>query len=203
MKKHLKPAIISLLCLALVFVGIVAAANVVEVNVTKDNLISVDEAADIGDADYILILGCGVKPDGTPSDMLRDRLRRGCEIYDACGGKKILLSGDGARDGYDEITPMINFCLEHGVREEDIIADRYGVSTRISVKRARDEFGAKKLVIVTQEYHLYRAMFIARRYGLPSFGVGADLHSYSGQTFRDVREVIARAKDFVVTLFIK
>ena len=203
MKKHTKIILIFALCIAIVCGGVVLAANVFTVNSVRERIIFVEEASNIENVDYILILGCGVKPDGTPSDMLRDRLRRGCEVYGECDGVKILLSGDGARDGYDEITPMINFCLEHGVREEDIIGDRYGVSTYESVRRAREEFGAKRILIVTQKYHLYRAMFIAQRLGVDAYGVGADLHTYAGQTFRDVREVIARTKDFIVTLFIK
>ena len=204
MKKNLKRVLIATLSVVAVCALIVVAANITVVSATKENIVFPEGSGEIPDIDCILVLGCGVKPDGSPSDMLRDRLASVCEIYEARnGGTKILLSGDGAREGYDEITPMINYCIEHGVNENDILSDRYGVSTYESVKRAKREFGAKRIIIITQEYHLYRALYIAKRYGMTAYGVGADLHVYAGQEFRDVRETAARTKDFIITTIIK
>ena len=204
MKKSAKIIFIVISSLAVLCVLVVAVANMATVLSTKENIVLPEGSDEISDTEYILVLGCGVKPDGTPSDMLRDRLARACEIYEARnGGAKVLLSGDGAREGYDEITPMIKYCIEHGVDEDDIVSDRYGVSTYESVKRAKRVFGAKRIIVITQKYHLYRALYIAKRFGIAAYGVDADLHLYAGQTFRDIRETAARTKDFIITLIIK
>ena len=203
MKKSVKIILVAVLSFAAVCVLVAAAANIAVVSATKAGIIPLEESGNFHDVDLILVLGCGVKPDGSPSDMLRDRLAQACEVYRLTGGAKILVSGDGAREGYDEITPMIKYCLDHGVNEDDILCDRYGISTFESVKRAKHEFGAEKLLIITQEYHLYRALYIAERFGVDGHGVAADLHTYAGQKFRDMREIPARTKDFLITLIIK
>lgn len=156
---------------------------------------------DCGTADYILILGCGVKSDGTPSDMLEDRLKRGCELYLQGAAEKILLTGDNETDEYDEISPMLAYCLAAGVPEEAIITDRLGVSTSQSVFRAKTEYSVRKMIVVTQKYHLYRSLYLAEKCGIEAVGADADLRSYRGQLFREVREVAARTKDFFLGLF--
>ena len=203
MKKSIKTVLLIAAALMIAAIVLVAVANITVISSAKTLIDEPDSITYHEDIDFILVLGCGVKPDGSPSDMLRDRLARACEVYENHAGAKILLSGDGARDGYDEITPMINYCLEHGVSESDIVSDRYGVSTYESVKRAKREFGAKRIIIITQNYHLYRALYIAERFGITAYGVGADIHEYAWQRFRDVRETAARTKDFLITLITK
>lgn len=91
---------------------------------------------------------------------------------------------------------MEAYALERGVPGEDIVLDHAGFCTYDSVYRARDIFGAKRLVIITQAYHLSRALYIAQALGLDAWGVGADLRPYRGQAVRELREVLARDKDF-------
>ena len=146
--------------------------------------------------DVILILGCGVKKNGEPSDMLQDRLLTGSALYQAGAAPHILLSGDNEHDDYNEIAAMKSVCLEAGVPEEAILTDRYGLSTYDSIARARKLYGVERAVIVTQTYHLYRALYIAGKMDMEAIGVDADIRTYRMQTYRDLREVLARCKDF-------
>lgn len=151
--------------------------------------------------DCILVLGAGVKDNGTPSDMLTDRLLTGIALYESGVAPKLLMSGDHGTVGYDEVNTMKAFAIERGVPTEDIFMDHAGFSTYESLYRAKAVFGVKRLIIVTQEYHLSRALFIAEKLGLEAIGVGADIRTYRGQSLRDAREVLARAKDVVTTYF--
>lgn len=149
--------------------------------------------------DAILILGCGVKENGDPSDMLQDRLRTGIFLYHAGVAPKILLSGDHEHDNYNEIAAMKRVCLDAGVPEQDILSDRYGLSTYDSLTRAATLYEIRRVVIVTQTYHLYRALYIAHKKGMEAIGVDADIRTYRLQWYRDLREVLARCKDFYTT----
>lgn len=152
-----------------------------------------------GGFDCILILGCGVYGD-RPSHMLEDRLLTGTALYPAAA-PKLLMSGDNSRDDYNEVAVMRDFAIGKNVPAEDIFMDHAGFSTYESMYRARDIFGAERVLIVTQNYHLYRAVYDARALGLDAYGVGADLREYRGQSFRDLREILARVKDFVWCIF--
>lgn len=202
MKKSEKIIIISVIAVCVAAAMLVIFCNIRVTGTAKEKIISRDAAAELSDVDFILILGCGVKPDGRPSDMLSDRLTRGCELYFDGAAEKILVSGDNVREDYNEIDPMIDFCAGKGVPAEDILSDRGGVSTYESIRRAKD-MGARKIIIVTQKYHLARALYIADALGIDACGVDADLHSYRGQLYRDVREIAARTKDYLKVNFIK
>lgn len=147
-------------------------------------------------ADCILVLGAGLKPDGSPSDMLRDRLAFACDLWEEGVSDTVLVSGDRASESYDEVTAMKNYLLAHGVPEEAILEDPKGYSTSESLKRAKDVFGYENVVVVTQRYHLYRALYIAQKTGLDAKGVNSDPYTYRGQVLRDIREFAARIKDF-------
>ncbi len=153
------------------------------------------------DFDCILVLGCGVRDDGTPSHMLEDRLRRGVELYKAGIAPKLLMSGDHGQTDYDEVNTMKQYAIDAGVPSEDIFMDHAGFSTYESMHRAKEVFCAEKILIVTQEYHLYRAIYAARALGLEAYGVACDYRTYSGQFYRDVREILARDKDFFTAIF--
>ena len=159
-------------------------------------IITSDEAAQLTDVDCILVLGCLVKENGIPSDMLHDRLRRGVELYDVGAAPKLLMSGDHGRTNYDEVAAMKQFAIDAGVASSDVFMDHAGFSTYESIVRAKEVFQAKKMIIVTQEYHLYRALYLAQQMGIEAYGVSSDYRNYSGQTARDIREVLARVKDF-------
>ena len=148
--------------------------------------------------DCILVLGCGLGPDGRPKPMLADRMRVGVTLYQRGWADRLLLSGDNSGPTYNEPGAMKTWALEQGVPEEAILLDNEGFSTAESVERARDVFGMKRLAVVTQEYHLYRALFLADRMGLEPWGVSATLRTYGPrQIIWSAREILARDKDFL------
>ena len=189
-------------CLSLMLVGgtLILGVNAYVKSVGGNNIITPQEALQLGDVDCIIVLGCLVKDNGNPSDMLADRLERGIELYEQGSAPKIIMSGDHGRETYDEVNTMKQVAMDAGVPSSDIFMDHAGFSTYESVYRAKEVFGADKVIIVTQEYHLYRALYIAEKLGIEAYGVHADLHTYWGQSSRDLREILARCKDFVNTM---
>jgi len=161
----------------------------------KDKILTADNAASVK-ADCILILGAGVYSDNSPSPMLEDRLSQGVALYENGASDRLLMSGDHGRKDYDEVNAMKRFAVDKGVPSAHVFMDHAGFSTYESIYRAKDVFKARKIIIVTQRYHLYRALYIADKLGLEAFGVASDPRSYSGQQQRELREVLARAKDF-------
>ena len=168
---------------------------------TKDRIISPEDVSSVSDADCILVLGAGIRTDGSPSPMLQDRLNTGIALYQNGAAPKLLMSGDHGRKKYNEVQTMKDIALDQGVPSEDVFMDHAGFSTYDSLYRARDVFQARKVIIVTQKYHLYRALYIARSLGLDAWGVSADTRRYRGQSQRDFREILARDKDFFVSVF--
>ena len=163
-------------------------------------LLTLEAAAD-GGFDCILILGCGVRDTGEPSLMLRDRLDMGLKLFENGASNRLLMSGDHGRVEYDEVNVMKDYAVERGVPSEAVFMDHAGFSTYESMYRARDVFCAKRIVIVSQGYHLYRAVYDARALGLDAWGVAAEEIRYLGQAGRDLREILARNKDFFYGLF--
>ncbi len=164
-------------------------------------ILTPQEASELSDVDCILVLGCGIHADGSPSRMLADRLARSVELYELQAAPKLLMSGDHGSAEYNEVATMREYALNYGVPSEDIFMDHAGFSTYDSMYRAKAVFDADKIIIVTQEYHLYRALYIAQELGIEAYGVAAQDIRYSGQTMRDCREILARVKDFFFTLF--
>lgn len=162
----------------------------------KNRIVSLEDAKKIENVDCILILGAGVIGD-KPTHMLEDRLLEGINLYNTGVASKIIMSGDHGQIEYDEVNLMKKFAIEKGVESKDIFMDHAGFSTYESLYRAKEIFQAKKIVIVTQEYHLYRALYIAESLGLEGYGVASNPRRYTGQTIRDLREILARDKDFV------
>ena len=204
MKKSIKIIIIVAGILAgLAILGVTAlfSLNAMVKATTKDNILSVEEAAALEDVDCILVLGCGIHDDGSPSDMLHDRLRRSVELYEAGAAPKLLMSGDHSRKGYDEVDAMKSFAIEAGIPSEDVFMDHAGFSTYESMVRAKEIFQAKKIIIVTQEYHLYRAIYIAEQLGMEAYGVSSNYRRYRNQSDMNTREVLARVKDVFSCIF--
>jgi len=162
---------------------------------TQVSILLPEEAAKLTDVDCILVLGCLVKDNGIPSDMLADRLCRGVALYQMGVAPKLLMSGDHGREDYDEVAAMKRYAIDAGVDSAAVFMDHAGFSTYESVYRAKEIFQCKKILIVSQEYHLYRALYVAQELGLEAYGVGADYHNYRNQVSRDLREVLARVKD--------
>lgn len=196
MKKGLRRFCLMMLILALLGGCAVLGMNLVMLRATADRILSPTEANGL-DVDCILVLGAGVRDDGTPSHMLRDRIDTGILLYEAGAAPKLLMSGDHGRVEYDEVNVMRDRALAAGVPSADVFMDHAGFSTYDSLYRARDVFEVKRVIIVTQEYHLPRALYIAETLGLEAWGVPADLNQYYGQFGRSLREAAARAKDMV------
>ena len=188
--------------LVLVVLGVIAGIGVIAANahiksVTKDYIISESELKNLDDIDCILVLGCGVWDDGTPTDMLADRIKVGIRVYETGVSDRLLMSGDHSRKDYDEVNTMKAIAVESGIPADNVFCDHAGFSTYESMYRASDIFGVDKIVIVTQNYHLPRAVYDAEKLGIEAYGISADERTYLGQIYRDTRELLARAKDFV------
>ncbi|MBO5837972.1 MAG: YdcF family protein [Oscillospiraceae bacterium] len=188
------------LALALLGSAILLGINLWVTESVKSNIINEQQAAKLQDVDCIIVLGCQVRDDGTPSHMLEDRLRRGVSLYDLKAAPKLLMSGDHGTEGYDEVDAMKHYAVDAGVPSADVFMDHAGFSTYDTVCRAKEIFQAQKVIIVTQTYHLYRAMYIAKQIGLEAYGVAAEYRQYGGQLARDIREVLARVKDFGMSI---
>lgn len=196
MKKLLM--IIIILISSMVFV--VKSINDYVVLSTKDQIIEESDYDTLKDIDCILVLGAGAWGN-SPSPLLGDRLDKGIELYEKNIAPKILMSGDHGQIEYDEVNVMKDYAIKKNIPSNDIFMDHAGFSTYESMYRAKAIFKAKRIVIVTQEYHLYRSLYIADKLGLEAYGVAAIKNNYSGQYYRDAREFLARNKDFVKVIF--
>lgn len=196
MKKVLKYIIIFIITIAIIILGI----NLYVILSTKKQIIEEEKYTELSDIDCIIILGAGIV-EGKPSHMLEDRLLEGIKLYQNNISDKIIMSGDHGRKEYDEVNVMKNYAIQKGVPSENIFMDHAGFSTYESIYRARDIFKARKVVIVTQKYHLYRALYIANQLGIEAYGVGADPRQYVGRIYREMREILARNKDFIKCIF--
>lgn len=196
-----------------IFIVIVAIAiNLFMIKTTEDQIVSSydgtsgsvsnETLVEINriEPECIMVLGASVHPDGTPSPMLEDRLETGIELYNRGVAPKLLLTGDNGQIEYNEVEAMKNYAVNAGVPEEDIFLDHAGFSTYDSVYRASYVFGVESMVAVTQEYHLYRTLHGCKKMGIEAVGIGADQEVYAGQEYREIREVLARVKDFIMWL---
>ncbi|MGL4343670.1 MAG: SanA/YdcF family protein [Cellulosilyticaceae bacterium] len=158
-------------------------------------ILTMEEASGL-EADCAIVLGARVYPDGRLSAMLEDRVVRGIALYEKGAVKKLLMSGDHGQASYDEVNAMKDYAVAEGIDTEDVFLDHAGFSTYESMYRAKEIFLSKKVIIVSQAYHLPRSVYIARTLGLEAYGVAAEQIEYPNQMKRDVREFLARVKDF-------
>ncbi len=172
-------------------------------NAWKDRIMDAEAVMELADfkPDCILILGAGVTDEGEPMPMLTERLNTGLKLYEAGAAPKIIVSGDHGRKDYDEVNVMKDWLKERGVPSEDIFMDHAGFSTYESMYRMRDVFMVESMIVVTQRYHLYRALYNANSLGVEAYGVPCDAAAYSGQTYREAREMVARVKDYFYCAF--
>lgn len=166
---------------------------------TQDRILSLDEAMD-RDVECILVLGAGVGDNGVPSPILKDRLDKGIELYQAKISDRLLMSGDHGQVDYDEVNVMKNYAISMGITSSDIFMDHAGFSTYESLYRAKVVFQVKKVLIVSQKEHLYRAIYIAQSLGMEAIGVAAEDIHYGGDEVRDLREFLARVKDVFILM---
>lgn len=144
--------------------------------------------------DAVIVLGAKVYSDTSVSAVLRDRLLAGYEVYRRGYASKIIVSGDHGQEGYDEVVAMKTFLMELGVPREDIFMDHAGFNTYDSMYRAKEVFCVKRAVVVTQEFHIYRAVYLGKQLGMEVVGVSSDLDNYVNMTYNQVREMLARTK---------
>ena len=177
----------------LISIGII---NAVVIGTTAGDIrdFSADEGYEVA-----VVFGAKVHEGGTLSAMLEDRMKEAVALYHAGKVQKILVSGDG-RGEWSETKHMKSYAMENGVAEEDILEDGEGYSTIETVTRARELFGIEKCVLVTQKYHLYRAIYAAESLDMEVVGVNSDPRSYYGQLYREVRKILARVKDFALCI---
>ena len=184
---------------AVAVAAVIGVTNAVVVASTQGDIVTAEQAQTEG-ADAI-ILGASVYADGTPSTILRDRLDCGIALYKAGVAPKLIMSGDNRTEHYNECAAMKRYAVAQGVPSEDVFCDHAGFSTYESMYRAKYVFGCSRIVVATQTYHLYRALYSAHALGVEAVGVSSDYSSYGKQTWYDVREIPARTKDFFKALF--
>ena len=187
-------------CIAVAVIALVVT-NAIVVGSTKDRIVDLEslqtQVQTEGEFDAIVVLGASVLPDGRPSGILQDRLDCGVQLYFAGVAPKIIVSGDNGQATYNEVEAMKRYVVEQGVPSEDVFCDHAGFSTYESMYREKYVFGCERIVVATQTYHLYRALYCAEKLGMQAVGVHSDFHRYGGQIWFSTREALARAKDFV------
>lgn len=166
---------------------------------TQDDIETPQQAIDTKnefDAQCILVLGAGINFNGTPSTILKDRLDGAIYLYKNGVAPKIIMSGDNSQSSYNEVMAMCNYAVEQGVSADDIFCDHAGINTYDSMYRLKTVFGVDRCVVVTQQYHLYRAIYVAKGLGIDCKGVASDYHDYVDIDTYEKREKLARIKDF-------
>ncbi len=187
------------LAVAVAVIAVFAVTNVVTIVGSKSSIVTTEEAS-IQSADAIVVLGASVFADGTPSGILQDRLDDGIALYFAGVAPKLIMSGDNGTASYNEVRVMKQYAVAKGVPSEDVFCDHAGFSTYESMYRAKYVFGCERIVVATQTYHLYRALWSAKSLGMQAVGVPSDYHAYQKQLQYDIREIPARTKDFFKAL---
>lgn len=197
MKAKLKRLVGALLIIALLVIQIPILINAYMFEFSNRYFLDIDEISN-EKFDCVLVLGAGVRGK-SPTPMLKERLSKGLEVYETGCTDRILMSGDHGRTEYDEVNVMKTYAIENGAIADEVFMDHAGFSTYETMYRARDVFEVKKVIIVTQKYHLYRAVYNARKLGLDAYGIAADgMYNYSlpVRTYNNTREALARVKDF-------
>ena len=186
--------ICSCICLAVIAFCVLANFRVIN---TASSKIVWPNALSEKKVDCIIVLGARVYEDGTPCTVLKDRLDTGIDLYRAGVSDRLLLSGDHGKVDYDEVTAMKAYAMEQGVSEKDIFLDHAGFSTYETMYRAATIFGAQSCVVVTQRYHLSRAVYLADTMDMETYGVEADREPYQRIRYFEAREALARVKDVI------
>ncbi len=194
----MKKKIQSLFIIIIIFAVIGIAINFHIDYFTNEDIYN--STTDIPSAYTALILGAGVYKSGRPSAILKDRLLTAIDLYKKKKVKRLLVSGDHGKKYYDEVNNMKKFLLEKGIPKKDMFLDHAGFNTYNSIVRAKGIFQVKDLIIVTQEFHLPRAVYIAGKIGLKPMGLKADIQDYPKLNYFKMREYLAKIKSFFEVL---
>ncbi len=192
---------IFLILILIAAVGVVSliVSNEIVIRSAEDYILTPGEASELG-ADCILVLGCRAIGD-EPSPMLEHRIMTGIELFESGASDRLLMSGDHGRSDYDEVYAMKKYALDRGIDTDSIFCDHAGFSTYESMYRAREIFGCKKIIVVTQKFHLSRAVYIGRRLGMEVYGVECDRGVYAMEKANNKREAMARPVAILQCLF--
>ncbi len=199
MEKFKYLIIVVMITIAIIAIIVLGINQYIKISTNKQ-IIDNEDYSKLQNIDCILVLGAGIWGD-KPSPMLEDRLLEAISLYKDNICSKLIMSGDHSKSNYDEVNVMKDYAIKKGIESENIFMDHAGFSTYESIYRAKEIFGAKKIIIVTQKYHLYRALHIANKLGIEAYGVGSDPRQYTGATYRELREILARNKDFIKCIF--
>lgn len=192
MKRLIVKRLIEAGCAALT----VICAIILYVQFKEVYFIKTDESA-INLMPYAIVLGASTKEDGTASDALADRVETAVDLYRAGKVDKILMTGDDGAFHTDEVKSMAALAAQDGVRPEDLIVDGHGYRTYESCKRAKEEFHIDRAVIVTQRFHLARALYLCRALGMDAQGLVADRQTYQKIVLFAWRDLLASVKAWV------
>ncbi len=194
--KNRKRMLLIIGSLILAAVAVIVVLNAVVIGAAAPFIHGIDDTADIEPADCVLVPGALVYSNDRLSFVLQDRVDYAIQLYEAGKAKRLLFSGDHGQTDYDEVNAMKDYAVSQGVPEKDIFLDHAGFSTYESLYRARDVFEVKSVIIVTQQFHLSRAVYVARELGLDVNGVNSNPRRYGNETKDALRESLARVKDF-------
>lgn len=202
MKKILKRIIVVMLIILAASGIAFAAVNIYVISYASKYIITEQQAQALSDVDCITVLGAHVKEDGSPSYMLESRLCAAIKLYNLKVSPKMLMTGDHGQQEYDEVNNMMSYVVSNSdITKENVFLDHAGFSTYESAYRAKAIFQIEKTVITTQKYHLYRAVYNARKNGIEAYGVASDDYEWPGMTYYKIRESLAIFKDFFGCLF--
>lgn len=199
--RSIKPKVkilIAIACLALV---VILAGPPVIIHSGKHQIYT--KVKDVEETQVGIVFGAGVLPNGKPTDMLRDRLDTAAELYENEKVQKIVVSGDNRVSHYNEPQAMYNYLIENDIPEEDIVRDYAGRRTYDTCYRAHEIFGIEKAILISQGYHLPRAIYLCQNFGVESAGLSATRHSYPGETWFKTREIIALYRSILDIYIIK
>ncbi|MBR3995933.1 MAG: YdcF family protein [Clostridia bacterium] len=196
-KKILKRMIVGAIIATAVAVALFVAVNIYVISFSSKYILTPEKAAELEGVECIAVLGAHVRDDGSPSLMLQSRLEKAIMLYENGVSAKMLMTGDHGQHEYDEVNNMMDYVLENSdIPKDNVFLDHAGFSTYESAYRAKAVFEVEKAVFVTQTYHLYRAVYNARKCGIEAYGVASDSYSWPGMVYYKFRESFAIFKDF-------
>ena len=198
-KNRLKKIFLAFVCLFLLGAAVFCGINAAVVLTARPHILTEEEACKL-DADCILVLGSSVQPNGTLNRVVRERVDTALTLYESGVSQRLLMSGDHGKVNYDEVNAMKQYCVDKGVNPDVIFLDHAGFNTYDSIYRAKAIFGIQKMIVVSQEYHLYRAVYIANELGIEAYGVPAEQEANTA-LITNLRESVARVKDYFSCAF--
>ena len=177
-----------LFVLLLLIIALIALPRLIMVIRAGKTTYSVD---DVPSARVAIVFGAGLTTSGTPTPVLKDRVITAAQLYQAGKVDKILMSGDNRFINYNEPGAMKAYALELGLPAEDIVLDYAGRRTYDTCYRAGAIFQLDQAILVTQRFHLSRALYTCNALGVESLGVEADQRPYRDEGFWHIRETMA------------